>query len=110
MGSTELPIEFNVEVPAFPDKFRNDIEDTIRNLAKDNQDIIGASVTLSQPAHGETPYIFRASIVVYARPDNIYAEEKSDTLQGAIAGANSAIERQFRERRDKLAETWKHQE
>jgi ribosome-associated translation inhibitor RaiA len=107
MGSLDLPIEFNVEVPVLPEKYRQEINQTLWDLASDHQDMTGASITLSQPAHGETPYLYRASIVVYMRPDNVYADEKSDTLEGAIKGASDSIERQVRERRDKLGEPWK---
>ena len=67
----------------------------------------GASITISRPAHGETPYLYRVSIVVYMRPDNVYADEKSDNLEAAFTGASAAIVRQIRERRNKLGEPWK---
>ena len=107
MGTLDLPIEFNVEVPAFPESSRQEIEQTLWDLAEDHQDMTGASITLSQPAHGETPYLFRVSIVVYMRPENAYAEEKSANLEAAIKGASEAIVRQVREERNKRGEPWK---
>jgi ribosome-associated translation inhibitor RaiA len=107
MEGLTLPIEFNIEVPTFPDEFRLEIEETIQDLSEDHQDITGASITLSQPAHGETPYLYRASIVVYMRPENVYADEKSATLEAAINGATDAIVRQVREERKKRREPWK---
>jgi ribosome-associated translation inhibitor RaiA len=107
MGSLDLPIEFNVEVPTFPESLRQEIEQTLWDLAEDHQDMTGASITLSQPAHGETPYLFRVSIVVYMRPENAYAEEKSTHLEAAINGASEAIVRQVREERNKRGEPWK---
>jgi ribosome-associated translation inhibitor RaiA len=108
MGTLDLPIEFNIDVPVLPEEYKQEIKQTLWDLAKDHQDMTGASITLSQPAHGETPYLYRVSIVVYMRPDNVYADEKSDTLEGATKGACGSIERQVRERRNKLGEPWKH--
>ena len=104
MRRINLPIEFNVEIPAFPQGLRQEIEQSLRDLAQDHQDMTGASVTLSQPAHGVTPYLFRASIVVYMRPENVYADEKSGSPEAAISGAMHALERQVREKR---GEPWK---
>jgi ribosomal subunit interface protein len=107
MESMNIPIEFNVEVPAFPEELREKIEQALKGLIHDHHDITGASITLSQPAHGETPYLFRASVVVYMRPENVYAEEKADNLETAVHGAMDAVERQVREKREKLGEPWK---
>lgn len=107
MGSLDLPIEFNVEIPTFPEKFREEIEYTLWELAEGHQDITGASITISQPAHGEMPYLYRVGIIVYMRPENIYADQKSDALESAVNGAQEAIVRQVRERRDKFGEPWK---
>jgi ribosome-associated translation inhibitor RaiA len=107
MGSLDLPIEFNVEISTLPRKIREDTEQTLWDLAEDHHDMTGASITISRPAHGETPYLYRVSIVVYMRPDNVYADEKSDNLEAAFKGAMAAIVRQVRERRDKLGEPWK---
>lgn len=103
----ELPIEFNVEIPKLEDDYRQMIENTLLVLNKGHRDITGASMTISQPAHGETPYLYRVGLVVYMRPTNIYADEKNDTLEGAIKGVTEAITQQIRERREKLGEPWK---
>jgi ribosome-associated translation inhibitor RaiA len=107
MRTINLPIEFNMEAPDFPHGLRQEIKQSLLELAQDHQDMTGASVTLSQPAHGVTPYLFRASIVVYMRPENVYADEKSDSPEAAVSGAMRAIERQVREKREKRGESWK---
>ena len=99
MGTADLPIEFSVDVPVFPEEYKQKIERTLCDLAEDHPDMTGASITLSQPKHGEMPYLYRASIIVYLSPENIYADEKSDTLEGAIQGASASIERQIQEHR-----------
>ncbi len=107
MMTTNLPIEFNMEVPSLPQGLKQEIEQSLWDLAQDHQDITGASVTMSQPAHGVTPYLFRASIVVYMRPVNVYADEKSDSPESAISNAMHAVECQVREEREKRGELWK---
>jgi ribosome-associated translation inhibitor RaiA len=107
MGSLDLPIEFNIEVSTFPVEFEDQISQTLSDLAEGHQDMTGASITISRPAHGRTPYLYRTSIVVYMRPENIYADEKGTSLEATINGASDAIVRQIRETRDKRAEPWK---
>jgi ribosome-associated translation inhibitor RaiA len=107
MGSLDLPIEFNVEISTLAPEFKHEIEQTLWKLADDHQDMTGASITISQPTHGETPYLFRVSIVVYMRPENVYADEKSENLGAALSGAKEAIVRKIRGRREKLGEPWK---
>ena len=46
-------------------------------------------------------------MIVYIQPDNPASVEKAETAEGALKGALSATERQAREYRDKLRETWK---
>jgi hypothetical protein len=69
--------------------------------------VIGASVALDQPASGESPYLYQARVVVYARPEHIAATEKGADLHSTLKGALNAVERQVRERRAKLSEGWK---
>ena len=107
MENVNLPIEFNVEIQTLPEDYRLDLEQTLWQLAEDHDDMTGASITISKPAHGETPYLYRASIVVYMRPENVYADEKSSNLEAACNGARDAIVRQIRERRNKLGAPWK---
>ncbi|MFN2283648.1 MAG: hypothetical protein ACK2UQ_04450 [Anaerolineae bacterium] len=40
-------------------------------------------------------------------PDSVVAVEKQETEIGALKGALSAVERQVRDYREKLAERWK---
>jgi ribosome-associated translation inhibitor RaiA len=67
----------------------------------------GASMTVSQLAHAESPHAFRASITVYMRPNNMHAEEKGENLEGVVKEALDSLERRIRERRNKLGEPWK---
>jgi ribosomal subunit interface protein len=79
------------------------VEERIQKLAKGHTDITGAAVNLTQPAQNtETAYIFEATVVLYARPDTIVATEEAGDLEGALKGALDAVERQIREKREKL--------
>ena len=57
-------------------------------------------------AKGESSYQYEATVVVYARPENIAATEKEDNPTTALKGALSAVERQVRQKRDKLGKPW----
>lgn len=107
MDLPEFPIEYHVEIPLLPVELQEEVEERLLKLAGDDKDMTGAAIAITEPAQGELPYSYQARIVVYMRPDNVVAIEKSGTLEGAIKGAASAIERQVREKRKKLRETWK---
>ena len=52
--------------------------------------------------------LFRsARVVVYIRPENIAGVAQDETAEKALRGALQAVERQVRERRDKLREPYK---
>ena len=63
----------------------------LRSLAKGHTDLIGAAVSMKQPAHKETPPIFEATVVTYIRPSNIAATEKADNPSMALKGALDAV-------------------
>jgi ribosome-associated translation inhibitor RaiA len=103
----EPPIELDIENPTLKEQLKVEIENRLLALAEGHSDLTGASVAIDQPAHGETDYLYQARVVVYTRPKNIYASEKMETAEGAMRAALQAIERQVREKRDKLGEPWK---
>lgn len=77
-------------------------EDHIRAISQGHSDIIGAAVNLTKPSQGnEAPFIYEATVVLYARPENIAATEKQSSATEALKGALDAVERQIREKRDK---------
>lgn len=102
-----FPVEFESQVQEFTDQLKNSVEQDLHALAEDHQDITGASVMADEPAKGETGYLYEARIVVYKRPENVFAREQDDTLEGALKGAMRAIERQVRQNRSKRDKPWK---
>lgn len=110
MGSTDFYVDYEAEVPSFPDELKAEIEKRLLDLASYHTDMVGAAVSVRTPGKGEMPFLFQARIVVYTRPEDVVAVKKSDTLQGALKGALSAIERQVREKRNKLGEPWKRED
>jgi hypothetical protein len=107
----DFTFEFHTGIPdlrdAFESELRAEAERQLLALAEGHTDLVGASVVLEQPAQAESAYLYQARVVVYGRPDQIAAVEKDETLEGALRGALDAVERQVRERREKLAERWK---
>jgi ribosome-associated translation inhibitor RaiA len=109
--NTEFDLEFYNELEnlgVLEDKLKNEAETRLRKLSKGHTDITGAAVSLESLDKGsETNYVVRARVVVYVRPENIVAVEKGENPQSALKDALSAVERQIREKRDKMRETWK---
>lgn len=107
-GPVDLDIEFYSEVKTLEDELRPEAEKRLRELAKGHRDMVGASIAIEEPAaNRETPYVYRARVVVYIRPENIAGEEQADTPQAALKGALDAVTRQVREKRRKLRTRWK---
>jgi ribosome-associated translation inhibitor RaiA len=111
LGTLDFTFEFHTELPNLREVLENELraeaEHRLLALAEGHTDLIGASVVLEQPTRAETSYIYQARVVVYGRPDHLAAVEKDNTLESALRGAIDAVERQVRERREKLAERWK---
>jgi ribosome-associated translation inhibitor RaiA len=106
----DFPIEYNKDVPVLPEKIQNEVERRLLDLAGDHTDMTGASIAVTQPAERDIPFIYQARILVYMRPNDVVAVEKADTIEGALKGALSAVERQVREKRKKFKETWKRKD
>jgi hypothetical protein len=81
-------------------------DERLRSLAEGNDDMVGASVALEELTGGETPHFYQARVVAYIRPDNIVGVEKADSPDAALKSALTAVERQVRQRRDKLGKRW----
>jgi ribosome-associated translation inhibitor RaiA len=81
-------------------------ESRLRKLAEGRTDMVGAAVAVEELSHDQTPHSYRARVVVYIRPENIAAEEQGETLEGTLKEALEVIERQVRQRREKLNKQW----
>lgn len=107
MGSADFYIDYDTEVPGFTDELKAEVETRLRKLADHHKDIVGAAVAVTAPAKTDLPFLYRARIVMYGRPDDVVAAKQDDTVQGALKAALSAVERQVREQRDKMSSPWK---
>lgn len=107
MNLPDFDFEFYSEVPDPDDVMRTEALNSLLELAEGHDDIIGASVALEELTGGTTPHRHQARVVAFIRPDNIAAVEKAETARGALKGALTALERQVRDHREKLRETWK---
>jgi ribosome-associated translation inhibitor RaiA len=106
MNRAHFGFEFYSEIPD-PDKvLQAEAESRLLALAEDHKDLVGASVTVEELTGGTTPYRYEATVVVFKRPDNVAATEKAESSEEALKGALSAVERQVRELRERLRETW----
>ncbi|MGD8626107.1 MAG: HPF/RaiA family ribosome-associated protein [Anaerolineae bacterium] len=107
MNISDFDFEFYAEIPDPGDALRTEALNRLLALAEGHDDIIGASVAMEELTGESTPHRFQARVVAFVRPDNVAAVEKSSTAEGALNGALKAVERQVREDRAKLRETWK---
>jgi ribosome-associated translation inhibitor RaiA len=107
MGSPDLPIEYHSEARGVPGTLEAEAQRSLLGLSEGHKDMTGATVTISRPEHGETPHLYQARVIVYMRPEHVTASEKHEDPEIALKGALAAVERQIRERRVKLKESWK---
>lgn len=84
------------------EQLRAEAEQRLRKLMEGHTDITGAAVALEQPANRESAYVFRARVVAYMRPENIAGVATEENPVQALKDALSAVERQVREKRDRL--------
>ncbi len=92
------------------DKLRREAEVRLQKLSRGHTDLTGASIILEHiDKDAQTPYLYRARVVCYTRPEYIAGVDQADTAMSALKGALDAVERQVREKREKLRERWKQQ-
>ena len=106
MDAPEFPIEINSESEAYTPDLQEKTFERLEQLKGDHTDMVGAAVTVNEIAKGEDAR-FEFKVVVYTRPDRVVASEKSNNIRTAMKGALDAMERQIREKREKLKEHWK---
>jgi ribosome-associated translation inhibitor RaiA len=103
----EFDYEFFTKILDPDDQMKKYAESELRNLAEGQKDMIGARVSIEELSKDTTPNRYRANIVAWVRPENINAEEKAEFPMQALKGALKAVERQVREKRDRLGGPWK---
>jgi hypothetical protein len=106
MGGLDFHLEFQTEVEHLGDELIEEADRRLRALAEGHSDMIGASVSMEELTGGATPYVYQARVIAFTRPHSVVAVEKSDSPEGALKGALSAVERQVREKRDRLRKQW----
>lgn len=84
------------------ERLQTEAETRLRKLQQGHTDLIGAAVSIEQPAKAETAFLYRARVVVYIRPENLAATAQEGDPLAALKRALSQVERQVREQRDRL--------
>jgi ribosome-associated translation inhibitor RaiA len=108
MTELDFTIEFNSESLSEQVEAELFLEaDTrLRQLTEGHSDLRGAAVNVRRPAKTETSFIYEVTVVVYARPSQIAASQKNTDPLTALKESLDAIERQVREKREKLNKNW----
>lgn len=110
MDAEDFRLEFYNEAPLSEElelELAAEADRRLRELAEGHTDLIDASVSIEELTGEETPHRYQVRVVVYMRPENIAVVEKQKTVEGALKGALSAVEREVREYRQKLRQRWK---
>ena len=107
----DFTIEFYSDLAdkTFEGALMGQAESHLRELAGEHNDLTGANVTIREQAAGQTP-IYEATVVAYVRPENIAGKEKDESPQAALQAALDAVERQIRQKRERLRERWEQPE
>jgi ribosome-associated translation inhibitor RaiA len=107
LAKQDFHIEMKSELQAEAEmQLFTEAEDRLQQLAEGHDDLIGAAVSIEEPARGENTYLYEATVVAYTRPNNIAGTEKAEQPIQALRGALDAVERQVREKREKLRQRW----
>lgn len=74
------------------ERLQSQAETRLRKLQQGHTDLIGAAVSIEQPAKAETAFLYRARVVVYIRPENLAATAQEDDPLAALKRALSQVE------------------
>lgn len=107
MATPDFPIEIRSHSEGFSEKMRTKTLRRLADLKGDHTDMVSAAVTIEEVAKGEEAFLYEFKVIAHMRPDPVVAVKKADTVEAAMKAALDALERQVRERRDKLKEHWK---
>lgn len=108
MGSADFNVDYDSEVQDLTDSLKAEVEERLRDLASEDTDIVGAAVAVTASGKGvEEPCFYQARIVVHGRPTDIAAVKQDESVLVALREALEAVERQAREKREKLGAPWK---
>ena len=99
METNTLAIEYNSNTPEFTDDIRTKVEKRLHKLARGKRGIDRAVVAVQT---GDTsPREYRVRIAVYDHTNSATVTEKGMSLSTTLSQSLDAVERQFRETRDK---------
>jgi ribosome-associated translation inhibitor RaiA len=107
MDELDFTLELNTDLTdkSFEDSLFAEADSRLRALRGEHNDITGAAVTVHEEAARDTP-LYEATVVAYVRPENIVGREQDRSPADALNGALEAVERQIREKREKLGRPW----
>lgn len=108
MKELGFTIEFNAQ--GLSDRLEAEMfaeaDSRLQELASGHDDLTGAAVNVRQPSRAATAFLHEVTIVVYARPEHIAATAKEADPIVALNDSLSAVERQVRQKREKLRDRW----
>lgn len=96
----EFEFVFHTDEDSLQDELWRIAEDRLLKIWRNRKDIEGADVKVEIETPGESPKVYRASVIVNVRPEKVVASKKNDDAITALREALDAIERQVQKVRD----------
>lgn len=108
MTELDFTLELNSEGLSKETEYElfTEAESRLKQLARGHTDLTGAAINIRPPSGGETMYLHEVVIILYIRPNHIVAVQKETNPHLALKEALNAVERQVRDRREKLQKRW----
>lgn len=101
MEQTDFPIEFYNATGRETERLQDEAETRLRKLARGHTDIVSASVKITQPS-ANRDNVYEVTITLHMRPDDLAATEQGAVAQSTLKQALDQIERQARDKRERL--------
>ncbi len=101
-ATTPFTIEYHSDTYELTEDLKTKLEKRLDKLAHRHRDLTGASLAVHTISGANRRHEYKVRLVLYAKPDNIVAIRKSDTVANALLEALDAVARQVRERRERL--------
>ncbi|MGE5374401.1 MAG: hypothetical protein ACM3XO_05025 [Bacteroidota bacterium] len=95
MRSIEFYVDFESDVPEFDDEFKTAAKMRLRSLAIPHHEIDHAKVAITKSGESGKPAQFQASVIVYARPEDMNVTKQDYRMVEALDEALAEIEHQI---------------
>ena len=97
-------IEYAVEDATLTERMKAKVQRRMRKLVNGYKDIFGVAVALRNVTGTKRNPDYKCRMIIYAKPVNIVAVQNASMESVAMLGALDSVERQIRDRRERMRE------